>query len=199
MKFVIAPDKFKGSLTGFEFCTAVEKGLLQVYPTAKVVHLPLADGGDGTLEIAQHHLKGVKIETLVNDPFFREIQASYVFSEETETAYIEMAEASGLKRITENEKNVMQATTYGTGELILHAINKGAKHILLGIGGSATNDCGMGMAAALGYSFLNASGEKLKPIGANLLQVETIDVSNVYSKLKNVKFSIACDVQNPNQ
>ncbi|SHI97916.1 glycerate kinase [Mesonia phycicola] len=197
MKFVIAPDKFKGSLTGFEFCTAVEKGLLKVFPNAEIIHLPLADGGDGTLDIAQHHLKGSKTDCLVKDPFFREIQASYVFSEETETAYIEMAEASGLKRIAENEKNVMQATTYGTGELILNAIEKGAKHILLGIGGSATNDCGMGMAAALGYSFLDASGQKLKPIGANLSQVETIDISNVHEKLKNIKFSIACDVQNP--
>tara|TARA_B100002049_G_scaffold172640_1_gene130531 strand:- start:136 stop:1281 length:1146 start_codon:yes stop_codon:yes gene_type:complete len=197
MKFVIAPDKFKGSLTGFEFCTAVEKGLVKVFPQAEIIHLPLADGGDGTLEIAQHHLKGTKIEILVNDPFFRKIKASYVFSKDTEIAYIEMAEASGLKRIAENEKNVMRATSFGTGELILHAIEKGAKHILLGIGGSATNDCGMGMAAALGYSFLDANGQKLKPIGANLTQVETIDVSNVQEKLKNIKFSIACDVQNP--
>jgi glycerate kinase len=197
MKFVIAPDKFKGSLTGFEFCTAVEKGLVKVFPQAEIIHLPLADVGDGTLEIAQHHLKGTKIEILVNDPFFRKIKASYVFSKDTEIAYIEMAEASGLKRIAENEKNVMRATSFGTGELILHAIEKGAKHILLGIGGSATNDCGMGMAAALGYSFLDANGQKLKPIGANLTQVETIDVSNVQEKLKNIKFSIACDVQNP--
>lgn len=197
MKFVIAPDKFKGSLTGFEFCTAVEKGLVKVFPQAEIIHLPLADGGDGTLEIAQHHLKGTKIEILVNDPFFRKIKASYVFSKDTEIAYIEMAEASGLKRIAENEKNVMRATSFGTGELILHAIEKGAKHILLGIGGSATNDCGMGMAAVLGYSFLDANGQKLKPIGANLTQVETIDVSNVQEKLKNIKFSIACDVQNP--
>lgn len=197
MKFVIAPDKFKGSLTGFEFCTAVEKGLVKVFPQAEIIHLPLADGGDGTLEIAQHHLKGTKIEILVNDPFFRKIKASYVFSKDTEIAYIEMAEASGLKRIAENEKNVMRATSFGTGELILHAIEKGAKHILLGIGGSATNDSGMGMAAALGYSFLDANGQKLKPIGANLTQVETIDVSNVQEKLKNIKFSIACDVQNP--
>lgn len=196
MKFVIAPDKFKGSLTGFEFCTAVEKGLVKVFPQAEIIHLPLADGGDGTLEIAQHHLKGTKIEILVNDPFFRKIKASYVFSKDTEIAYIEMAEASGLKRIAENEKNVMRATSFGTGELILHAIEKGAKHILLGIGGSATNDSGMGMAAALGYSFLDANGQKLKPIGANLTQVETIDVSNVQEKLKNIKFSIACDVQN---
>ena len=196
MKFVIAPDKFKGSLTGFEFCTAVEKGLVKVFPQAEIIHLPLADGGDGTLEIAQHHLKGTKIEILVNDPFFRKIKASYVFSKDTEIAYIEMAEASGLKRIAENEKNVMRATSFGTGELILHAIEKGAKHILLGIGGSATNDCGMGMPAALGYSFLDANGQKLKPIGANLTQVETIDVSNVQEKLKNIKFSIACDVQN---
>lgn len=197
MKFVIAPDKFKGSLTGFEFCTAVEKGLVKVFPQAEIIHLPLADGGDGTLEIAQHHLKGTKIEILVNDPFFRKIKASYVFSKDTEIAYIEMAEASGLKQIKDSEKNVMKASSYGTGELIKDAIAKGAKHIILGIGGSATNDCGMGMAAALGYLFLDASGQKLKPIGANLSQVETIDTSNMHEKLKNIKFSIACDVQNP--
>lgn len=197
MKFVIAPDKFKGSLTGAEFCAAVEKGLLQVYPKANIIYLPLADGGDGTLDIAQHHLKGTKCSCLVNDPFFRKIKASYIFSEAKKTAYIEMAEASGLKQIKDSEKNVMKASSYGTGELIKDAIAKGAKHIILGIGGSATNDCGMGMAAALGYLFLDASGQKLKPIGANLSQVETIDTSNMHEKLKNIKFSIACDVQNP--
>jgi len=197
MKFVIAPDKFKGSLTGFEFCDAVEEGLRMVFKDAEILKRPLADGGDGTMEVANHYIKGEKVAVSVNDPLFRPISASYLYSDETKIAYIEMAEASGLKLLTKNERNCIETTTLGTGELIYDALEKGAEEIILGIGGSATNDGGMGMAKALGYQFLDEKGQELIPIGKNLSKVKNIDDSNKYKRLNDIKVKIACDVTNP--
>ncbi|KAA1242440.1 glycerate kinase [Aquimarina sp. RZ0] len=197
MKFVIASDKFKGSLDGFQFCDAVEEGLLAVMPDAKIVKLPLADGGDGTMEVIRYYLKGDKIIVPVKDPLFREIKASYVFDRITKTAYIEMAEASGLKLLEKVDQNCMNTSTYGTGELILDAISKGATTIILGIGGSSTNDCGIGMASALGYRFLDSNGEVVIPVGKNLSSIATIMTDNVNPNLLNINFKIACDVNNP--
>tara|TARA_R110000868_G_scaffold115109_2_gene307700 strand:- start:240 stop:1364 length:1125 start_codon:yes stop_codon:yes gene_type:complete len=197
MKFVIAPDKFKGSLTGFEFCDAVAEGLQMVFKDAEIINKPLADGGDGTMEVAKYYINGEKITITVNDPLFRPINASYLYSEETKIAYIEMAEASGLKLLGDDERNCMITTTSGTGELIYDALDKGAKEIILGIGGSATNDGGMGMANALGYQFLDEHGKELVPIGQNLSKVKSIDDSNKHVRLKEVKIKVACDVTNP--
>ncbi|NND24081.1 MAG: glycerate kinase [Acidimicrobiia bacterium] len=197
MKLVIAPDKFKGSLTGLEFCDAVKKGVKQVYPQAEIIKLPLADGGDGTIEILDYHITGEHIELVVSDPLFRPVNASYFFIPSTQTAFIEMAEASGMKLLDSVEQNCMDTTTYGTGELILDAIKKGAKEIVVGIGGSATNDCGIGMAAALGYKFLDKRGREVNPIGKNLSFINSIDASREIEKLKNVQFKVACDVTNP--
>tara|TARA_R110002167_G_scaffold86167_4_gene233292 strand:+ start:105 stop:1229 length:1125 start_codon:yes stop_codon:yes gene_type:complete len=197
MKFVIAPDKFKGSLTGFEFCDAVAEGLQMVFKDAEIINKPLADGGDGTMEVAKYYINGEKITIAVSDPLFRPINASYLYSEETKIAYIEMAEASGLKLLSDDERNCMITTTSGTGELIYDALDKGAKEIILGIGGSATNDGGMGMANALGYQFLDEHGKELVPIGQNLSKVKSIDDSNKHVRLKEVKIKVACDVTNP--
>ncbi|MGJ8715651.1 MAG: glycerate kinase [Maribacter stanieri] len=197
MKFVIAPDKFKGSLTGFEFCDAVAEGLQMVFKDAEIINKPLADGGDGTMEVAKYYINGEKITITVSDPLFRPINASYLYSEETKIAYIEMAEASGLKLLSDDERNCMVTTTSGTGELIYNALEKGAKEIILGIGGSATNDGGMGMANALGYQFLDEHGKELVPIGQNLSKVKSIDDSNKHVRLKEVKIKVACDVTNP--
>lgn len=197
MKFVIAPDKFKGSLSGFEFCDAVEKGLRMVFPKAEILKIPLADGGDGTIEVVQHYLKADTVELTVNNPFFKAVEATYLFSKHAKIAYIEMAEASGLKLLKENEKNCTSATSYGTGELIADALSKGAKEIILGIGGSATNDAGMGMAAALGYVFLDKNNHPLLPIGSNLIHVAGIDSSKLASQLQKVRVKVACDVTNP--
>lgn len=197
MKFVIAPDKFKGSLTGFEFCDAVAEGLQMVFKDAEIINKPLADGGDGTIEVAKYYINGEKITITVSDPLFRPINASYLYSEETKIAYIEMAEASGLKLLGDDERNCMITTTSGTGELIYDALEKGAKEIILGIGGSATNDGGMGMANALGYQFLDEHGKELVPIGQNLSKVKSIDDSNKHVRLKEVKIKVACDVTNP--
>ena len=197
MKFVIAPDKFKGSLNGFEFCDAVEEGLLMVFKDAEILKKPLADGGDGTMEVAKHYIKGETVTITVNDPLFRPINASYLYSDETKIAYIEMAEASGLKLLNVDEFDCMETTTLGTGELIYDALEKGATEIILGIGGSATNDGGMGMANALGFWFLDEKGLELSPIGKHLTKVKTIDDSNKHHRLDGVKVKVACDVTNP--
>ena len=149
MKFVIAPDKYKDSLSSFEFCDAVEEGLKRVFQNAEIIKKPLADGGDGTIAIIGHYLNGNTQKVAVNDPLFRKIEASYLYNEASETAFVEMAEASGLKLLNQEERNCMYTTTYGTGELIVNAIQKGASKIILGIGGSATCDAGMGMACLL--------------------------------------------------
>jgi len=196
MKIVLAPDKFKGSLTGIEFCDAVTEGIHSVFPKAEIIKIPLADGGDGTIDVLNCHLQGERIEVEVNDPLFRPIKASYFYIRSTAIAYLEMAEASGIRLLTPEEQNCMNTTTYGTGEIIQDAVNRGAKTIILGLGGSATNDCGIGMASALGYKFIDRSGKGIIPIGKNLHKIKTIDASKVSKALKKVTFKVACDVAN---
>ncbi|MDO7170956.1 glycerate kinase [Mariniflexile sp. AS56] len=197
MKLILAPDKFKGSLTGLQFCAAVEEGVKSIMPATEFTTLPLADGGDGTIEILEYHLNGTRVSVKVNDPLFRQIEASYLYMETIQTAFIEMAEASGMYLLKKEERNCFNTTTLGTGELILDAINKGAKTIILGIGGSATNDCGMGMATALGYKFEDDQGKELEPIGKNLSKIRVINSSYVHDALKSIEFKVACDVTNP--
>lgn len=197
MKIILAPDKYKGSLTGIEFCNTVEKGLKSLITNAEIIKLPLADGGDGTIEILGFHLEANHIKLKVNDPLFRPIEASYLFITQTKTAFIEMAEASGMKLLSSNDQNCMNTTTYGTGELILDAIKRGAKTIILGLGGSATNDCGIGMATALGYKFLDSKNKEIIPVGKNMCKINTIETSKVNSTLKEITFKVACDVKNP--
>lgn len=197
MKIVIAPDKFKNSLTGIAFCSAVEAGVKSVLPKAHVVKLPLTDGGDGTIEVVNYYLKGNIVNTQVNNPFFQPVLASYLYAKNSKTAFIELAEASGVKLLKSKELDCKNATTFGTGEVIIDAIKNGAKTIILGIGGSATNDCGIGMATSLGYRFLDKNNQEVKPIGANLSKIVAIDLTQIYPKLNDVIFKIACDVTNP--
>ncbi|NIJ45092.1 glycerate kinase [Wenyingzhuangia heitensis] len=197
MKFVIAPDKYKGSLTGIEFCNAVENGIKKVISNAEFLHIPLADGGDGTMDALLYSLKGQKVKVEVNNPLFQKIGANYLWVASKKMAVIEMAEASGLSLLKLEDRNCMHTTSFGTGELIVDAIKKGVTTIVLGIGGSATNDGGMGMATALGYRFLDKNDEVLKPIGSNLDKVVTIDKTQVHPLLNNVTFKVACDVKNP--
>ena len=196
-KVVIAPDKFKGSLTGLEFCNIVEQCVLKYHPAAKVVKLPLADGGDGTVEALSYYMGGEFVELEVHDPLMRKVKATYLFSVEKKMAFIEMAEASGIRLLTSKEANPMQASTYGTGELIADAIKKGAKQIILGIGGSATNDAGMGMARALGFQFFDKDNNPLDGKGEDLAKLHHIMETYVLPELKDVAFEIACDVDNP--
>ena len=197
MKLVLAPDKFKGSLTGLEFCKATRKGLLEVLPDAEVVFLPMADGGDGTIEAAKYYINGEFVLQEIKGPLFNNITASYLYSSNQKIAFIEMAEASGLKLLNPSEFDCKNATTFGTGQLIKDAIEKGAKEIILGIGGSATNDCGIGMAMALGYHFLDKNDNQVVPVGKHLSEIVSIDDSQAHEKLGNVAFKIACDVTNP--
>ncbi|MDB0040553.1 glycerate kinase [Algibacter sp.] len=197
MKIVLAPDKFKNSLTGLEFCDAVEAGIKAITPDVEIVKLPLADGGDGTIEVVNYYLKGEVINVEVSNPFFKPVMASYLYSDSSKTAFIEMAEASGVKLLRPEQFDCKNASTLGTGQMILDAMNKGASTIILGIGGSATNDCGIGMATALGYRFLDDNNQEVKPIGANLSSINSIDITKVHPKLNDIDFKIACDVTNP--
>lgn len=197
MKFILAPDKYKGSLTGRGFCETVARGIKKVFPNAEIINRPLADGGDGTIDVVEDYLNASKVSVTVKDPLLREITAQYLLSEDKQTAFIEMSEASGYTLLKKPEMNCMDTTTLGTGEMIVDALEKGAKKIVLGIGGSATNDGGMGMAKALGYSFLDADGNELEPIGKHLGNVAKIDREHVNPKLSKAKIQVACDVNNP--
>ena len=197
MKIIIAPDKFKRSLTGLEFCQTVEEVLKKCIAGVEVLQIPLADGGDGTLEALSSQMTDTKVHLTVHDPLFRPIQASYLYLEEARTAFIEMAEASGLRKLKEEEQNCFYTTSYGTGELIKDALDHGAQKIILGIGGSATNDCGMGMAEALGFQFLDLEGNRVEPIGKNLIAVDQIVTTTADSRIGHTLFEVACDVTNP--
>ena len=197
MKIIIAPDKFKRSLTGWEFCLTVEKSLKKSFPEIQVLKLPLADGGDGTLAALSTQMSDNKIDISVKDPLFRAVEATYLYDQTDKKAFIEMAEASGLRLLSEEEQNCFYTTSFGTGELIKEALDQGAQKIILGIGGSATCDGGMGMAAALGYQFLDEQGNTLEPIGQNLAFVADIDTAFVDPRLSDTIFEVACDVTNP--
>lgn len=196
MKIVLAPDKFKGSLTGIQFCDIVEGSLRKVLPDVEILSLPLSDGGDGTIEILEYHLNGKLVNIKVNNPLFRPINTTYLYMEAIKTAFVEMAGASGMALLKPEEQNCFHTTTLGTGEVILDAIKKGAKTIILGIGGSATNDCGIGMANALGYKFEDKNGVELKTIGKNLSKIQHINTDDVIEDLNNIDFKVACDVTN---
>ena len=197
MKFVIAPDKFKGSLTGKEFCDTVEEGILTVLPEAEIVKVPLADGGDETITVLEQQLPGSRREVTVWDPLMRNIKASYLYDAPSKTAFVEMAEASGMRLLHDKDQNCYHTTTFGTGQLIKDALDQGAKKIILGIGGSATNDCGIGMAEALGYLFMYKAGKELIPIGKNMSDIKYIVDENVDPRIAETKFLVACDVTNP--
>ncbi len=196
MKILIAPDKFKGSLTAQEACEAIERGLKSYDPSIKTVLMPLADGGEGSLDMVKRYVPVSEQSVLVKDPLGRSIQASYLISEATKTAYIEMSQASGLSLLTEAERNPLYTSTYGTGEIILDALSYGAKHIYLFIGGSATNDMGIGMASALGYEFLDRDGDEVPSVGLSMAFIMKIRKVLPFKKGK-VKFYAICDVENP--
>ena len=197
MKILIATDKFKDSLTAKQVCEGLQRGILRTFPSAKIEILPLADGGEGTLETLQSVLGGEFIECEVNDPLSRKIKANYLWIKEKQTAIIEMARASGIELLKQNERNCLITSTYGTGELINNALEKGAKEIILTVGGSATNDAGIGMATALGYEFFNKKSKLLAPIGGNLAEISLINIEKIHPKLSQTKFIVATDVSNP--
>ena len=197
MNILIAPDKFKGSLSATEVCAAIKEGLLSVDSTLNVIELPLADGGEGTCELLTSYAGGSMVTLRVRDPLFRTIDSGYGISKDGKIAFLEMAKASGLQLLKMDERNPMIGSTVGTGDLIRHALDRGAEHIIMGVGGSATTDGGIGMAEALGAYFYDASGERLQPVGANLQHIHSLDLSSVHPRLRQVQFTIFCDVDNP--
>jgi glycerate kinase len=193
MKIIIAPDKFKGSLTSFEVCHAIKDGIKQADQKAEIFLFPMADGGDGFAEVMKYYLQTDTIDCTTVDPLGRSISASYQWNPKAKVAIIEMAVASGLVLLKQEERNPLKTSTYGTGLLIKDAIDKGAKKIILGLGGSATNDAGTGILSALGFRFKNANDKLLEACGENLLQIKKIIPP---SFVPDIKFEIACDVQN---
>ncbi len=195
MKIVIAPDSFKGTNTSLAVASHIEEGILRVYPDAQCIKVPVADGGEGTVDSVIDALGGKKETVKVCGPLGKKRNATYGLA--GETAVIEMAEASGLPLIPDDKRNPMLATSRGTGDLILDALDKGCRKIIMGIGGSATNDGGTGLARALGYRFLDADGTELLEGGGSLDNLASIDVSAVDKRLKDVEIMVACDVTNP--
>jgi glycerate kinase len=197
MRILVAPDKFKGCLTAEEVTNAIAEGIRQVDPSLEVIPFPLADGGDGTARILTRHMKGRMVETIVHDPLLRSITATYGISGDGQSAFLEMSAASGLRLLSGEERDCTKTTSLGTGELIRDAIHRGASRILLGIGGSATNDAGTGMAAALGYRFFDKHGNPLEPVGKNLVHITEINDSGLLFLPDEMEVKVACDVDNP--
>ena len=197
MKILIAADSFKDALPALEVCRAIARGLRRALPQAELLLFPMADGGEGTAEILTYHSRGERIEKEVNDPLFRPVTAGYGLSGDGKAAFIEMAAASGLPLLKQDERSALKTTTFGTGELILDAIQRGVQRIMLGIGGSATNDAGIGMAAALGYRFFDENGERLPATGENLARVSTVDSGHLKARLEGLEVEVLCDVDNP--
>ncbi|WP_282175686.1 glycerate kinase [Vibrio nereis] len=197
MKVVIAPDSYKESLTAMEVASAIERGFKQVMPDACYVKLPMADGGEGTVQALVEATGGKVVSASVMDPLGRATDGFYGLLGDDETAVIEMAAASGLHLVDEGERNPLITTTYGTGQLIKAALDAGSTHIIIGIGGSATNDGGLGMVQALGAKCLDKQGVELPFGGGSLSELASIDLTALDPRLCHVTLEIACDVDNP--
>ncbi|WP_305370101.1 glycerate kinase [Photobacterium leiognathi] len=197
MKIIIAPDSYKESLTAMEVATAIENGFRQVIPNAEYIKLPMADGGEGTVQSLVDASNGTIIEHSVTGPLGEQVNGFFGLMGDDKTAIIEMAAASGLHLVSPELRNPMLTTSFGTGELILAALDKGVEHIIVGIGGSATNDGGIGMAQALGVRLLDENNKPISYGGGALDRLHRIDMSNIDHRLRSVKLEIACDVDNP--
>ncbi|WP_337262907.1 MULTISPECIES: glycerate kinase [unclassified Serratia (in: enterobacteria)] len=196
-KVVIAPDSFKESLSALEVAHAIERGFRQIFPAVQYVLLPMADGGEGTVDSMVAATGGELVMVSATGPLGKPVEAFYGLLGDGETAVIEMAAASGLHLAASGERNPRITTSYGTGELILAALDRGVTSIILGIGGSATNDGGAGMMQALGARLLDDQHQPLQPGGAALAQLAHLDLSQLDPRLQQVKITVACDVDNP--
>lgn len=197
MKIVIAPNALKGSLTAAQAAESIADGIRRAIPDAELVLQPVTDGGDGFIDVLQQALQATPQHYTVTGPVGSQLEASYLLSKDKHTAVIEMAAAAGLALLRPDQLAPMTSNTQGVGELILDAINKGAVNIILGIGGSATNDGGMGMAQALGVQFLDKRAKPLTPGGATLIDIATIDTSSLDPRIKQTSVQVICDVDNP--
>jgi len=197
MKIVIAPDSYKESLSASEVAQAIERGFREVFPDAEYVSVPVADGGEGTVEAMIAATQGTEQHVEVTGPLGEKVNACWGISGDGTTAIIEMAAASGLALVPPAKRNPLVTTSRGTGELILDALDKGARHIIIGIGGSATNDGGAGMIQALGARLCDANGKEIGNGGGSLMALNAIDISGLDPRLKACTIRVACDVTNP--
>jgi len=197
MHIVIAPDKFRGSLSAIEAAEAMARGVLAADPTATIDLVPMADGGEGTVEALVAATQGRFLTADVTGPLGQRVEARYGMLGDNVTAVLEMSAASGLSLVPEDRRDPSKTSTVGTGELLLAAVGQGAERVILGIGGSATNDGGAGFATALGYQLLDTVGEPVEPIGGALSQVARIVPPKDRTALKEMRISVACDVENP--
>ncbi|MDP8100717.1 glycerate kinase [Phocoenobacter atlanticus] len=197
MKIIIAPDSFKESLTALEVANAIEEGFAKIYPNAEFIKIPMADGGEGTVRSLVDATNGSIIETEVTAPLGNKITAFFGLSGDRKTAFIEMSAASGLHLVPPEKRNPLKTTSFGTGELISSALEYGVEKIILGIGGSATNDGGVGMLQALGGKLLDSSNQPIGFGGEALKEIAQIDLSALNPLLNSVQFEVACDVNNP--
>lgn len=196
-KIVVASDSFKGSLTSLEVAAGAEQGIHEVFPECEVVKVNVADGGEGTMDALRSTLGGQWVTVAAADPLGRPRDVSYVVLGDGNTAVIEMSAASGLPLLEPQERNPMLTSTFGTGEMIVDALSRGCRRFLVGIGGSATNDAGMGMLEALGFRFIDKDGKVLPGRGESMSEVVDIDMSHVSPEVKESEFIIACDVDSP--
>jgi glycerate 2-kinase len=196
MKILVAPDSFKESLSAIQVAEAISMGVLKIIPNAEIIKTPISDGGEGLLDALVNDKNGKIIKVKVYDPLYRSIAAEYGILNEGTTAVIEMAKASGLELLKEQEKNPYNTSSYGTGQLILDALDRGCQKIIIGIGGSATNDGGMGMVKALGGKFINNEGVELTEGGGALGELSSINLTNFDKRISNCKIVVACDVTN---
>ena len=197
IKFLLAPDSFKGSMTAQQVCNAMERGIKIVLPDAECIKVPMADGGEGTVQSLVDATGGSLYEAEVTGPLGKPVMAQYGIMGDGKTAAIEMASASGIHHVNMQTRNPLITTTYGTGELVKVCTDRGIKKIILGIGGSATNDGGAGFAQALGVKFLDVKGNELPSGGASLTHLHTIDLSSIDKRLSDIDIEVACDVSNP--
>ena len=199
MKIILAPDSFKGSLTSMEVAASMETGIKRALPDAECIKIPMADGGEGTVLSLLDALGGELISCTVKGPDGRRVTADYGILADNRTAVIEMAAASGLSLVSGSDRNPLKTTTFGTGELMGHALDRGVEKIILGIGGSATNDAGVGMAQALGAVFRDRDGRIISQAGSGdmLREIESVDLQEMHPKLGRTQVLVACDVDNP--
>jgi len=197
MKILIAPDSFKGSLTALEVANNIEEGINNIYPEAKIIKVPMADGGEGTTKALVDATDGEIIHKKVTGPLGEKVKAYFGILGNKKTAVIEMASASGFDLIPLEKANPYKTTTYGTGELIKSALDKKVEKIIIGVGGSATNDGGVGMAQAVGVKFIDSKGKEIEFGGYHLDKIKKIDTSNLDPRIKDVNIEVACDVDNP--
>ena len=197
MRVVVAIDSFKGSMSSLEAGEAISDGIKKAHKNAEVEIRPLADGGEGTVEALSIGMGGRLINVDVTGPAGKSVNAVYGIVDSSKTAIIEMSQAAGITLVSGDEKNPLYTTTFGVGELIKDAINKGCRHFVVGIGGSATNDCGIGMLQALGYEFLDKEGKQVGFGASGVRDIVSIRDENVIKELSECYFRVACDVNNP--